>query len=154
MTSLDGVQVDFIPRNMDSFSRLRVSNPLTLFEHNNQYGSTTFKWDLLTAGTGSVTDSFTTSQTTLATGGTAAGARAVRQARAYSRLLAGKSLIVAMSFNFGGGVAGCAKRVGYFDNNNGVFLEQNGSAINLVVRTNFTGTPHRHRHTAIVLERG
>lgn len=142
MTYLFSNQMDAVPRLLDSFSRLRVSNPLTMFEHVNQYGTNTFKWDTSTSGTGTITDptSNVSSMTVLATGGTTAGASAVRQTRAYMRFLAGKSLLCTMTFKLGLGVSGVAKRVGYFDVNNGVFLEQNGTAINFVVRSTTTGS--------------
>jgi hypothetical protein len=133
-------QVDFVARALDSASRLRVSTPLTLFEHNNQAGTSPFKWDKLTSGTGSIVDG-STGGTTLSTGGTAAGAQAARAQRWYSRYQVGKSLYLGMSFNFGTGVTGCSKRIGYYDVNNGVYLEQNGTTINITVRSNSSGSP-------------
>lgn len=134
-------QVDYVSRALDSASRLRVSEPLTLFEHNNQLGTSVFKWDKLTAGTGTVTDNPNNSSTALTTGGTAANAQAVRASRNYIRYQVGKSLFLGMSFLFGAGVTGCSKRVGFYDVNNGIFLEQNGSTINIVVRSSGTGSP-------------
>lgn len=142
MTYLFNNQVDAVPRLLDAFSRLRVSTPLTLFEHENLSGTNTFKWETSVSGTGTITDptSLASNATVLGTGGTAAGSGAVRQTRAYLRFLAGKSLLGSMTFKFGLGVTGVAKRVGYFDTNNGIFLEQNGTTINFVVRSSSTGS--------------
>lgn len=139
MTYLFNNQVDFVPRALDSASRVRVSNPLTLFEHNNQYGTSPFKWDTLFVGTGSLTDNANAS-TTLSTGGGLINAQATRASRMYLHYQVGKSFYMGMSFTFGAGVTNVSKRVGFFDANNGVYLEQNGAALNLVVRTNASGS--------------
>lgn len=143
MTYLFNNEIEYTPRMVDSFTRLRISSPLTLFEHSNQYGTNTFKWDTATSGTGTITNPTTANSqaTILSTGGTAAGASAIRQGRTPIHYLAGKSLLFSLSFNFGTGVAGAAKRVGYFDANNGIFLEQNGTAISIVVRSSASGSP-------------
>lgn len=133
MSYLYNNKTDFVARALDSASRLRTSTPGTLFEHGNQFGTNPIKWDKLTSGTGTLTDTTLTASTVLATGGTASGAQAVRATRVYYRYQVGKSLYLGMSFNFGTGVTGCSKRVGFYDANNGVYLEQNGSTINLQV---------------------
>lgn len=121
---------------IDSPGRLRISTPLTLFEHNNQTGTNIFKWDTSTSGTGTITDGSgaTMGSTILATGGTASGASAIRASRLYIHQAAGKNLWAGQSFSFGIGTANVTKRVGLFDANNGCFIEQNGTIINLVVR--------------------
>jgi hypothetical protein len=139
MTYLFNNQQDFVPRMVDSATRLRVSNPLTLFEHNNQYGTTLLKWDILNTGTGALTDNANGS-TTLSTGGGAINAACTRASRAYQHYQVGKSYYFGSSFNFGTGTTNVSKRVGLYDNNNGVFLEQNGSTINLNFRTNTSGS--------------
>jgi hypothetical protein len=138
MSYLYNNQVDFVARSLDSAARLRTSTPATLFEHSNQFGTNPIKWDKATSGTGSITDTTVTSSTVLATGGTASGAQAVRATRVYYRYQIGKSLYLGMSFNFGTGVAGCSKRVGFYDASNGIFLEQNGTTINITVRNQGT----------------
>lgn len=135
MSYLYNNQTDFVSRALDSASRLRTSTPATLFEHNNQFGTNPIKWDKATSGTGSITDTTATSTTALATGGTASGAQAVRATRVYYRYQVGKSLYLGMSFNFGAGVTGCSKRVGFYDISNGIYLEQNGTTINITVRS-------------------
>jgi hypothetical protein len=41
----------------------------------------------------------------------------------------------------GAGVTNVIKRVGYFDNNDGLFLQQSGTALSVCVRTSTSGTP-------------
>jgi hypothetical protein len=143
MSYLFNSQVDFINQNMDATARLRTSSPLTLFEHSNQYGTNPYKFDTLTSGTGTITEpsGITSSATTLSTGGTASGAQAARASRAYVHYATGKSLFVGSAFQFGTGATGCSQRIGYYDTNNGVFLQQIGTAVSLVIRSNTSGSP-------------
>jgi hypothetical protein len=143
MTYLFSPQVDFINQNMDAAARLRTSTPLTVFEHSNQYGTNPFKFDTLTSGTGTITEpsGITATGTVLSTGGTASGAQAVRASRNYLHYATGKSLFVGMSFQFGTGATGCSQRAGYYDANNGVFIQQIATAVSLVFRSNTSGSP-------------
>jgi hypothetical protein len=127
-------QVGFVLPYYDASGRLRASTPLTLFEHNNQFGTNPSKWDKLLSGTGTLTDTTATGTTTLSTGGTASGASAIRATRAYQRYQVQKSLQVGQAFLFGSGVTGVSKKVGYFDANNGVYFEQLGSTLNIGIR--------------------
>jgi hypothetical protein len=142
MSYLFSPKVDFIDQNMDAAARLRSSTPLTLFEHSNQYGTNPFKFDTLTAGTGTITEpaSANTSATVLSTGGTASGAQAVRASRAYMHYETGKSLFVGCSFAFGTGATGCSQRAGYYDANNGVYIQQIGTAVSIAVVTSSSGS--------------
>jgi hypothetical protein len=135
MSYLFNNQVGFIPPYADASGRLRSSTPLTLLEHNNQFGTTSSKWDKLLTGTGTLTDTTASGTTTLSTGGTASGASAIRATRAYQRYQVQKSLQVGQAFIFGAGVTGVSKKVGYFDANNGVYFEQLGATLNVVVRS-------------------
>ncbi len=134
MSYLLNNQVGFAVPYADASFRLRASTPLTLFEHNNQYGTNPYKWDTQVSGTGSITDTNSSSSTSLSTGGTASGASAIRQSRAYYRYQVEKSFLVGHAFNFGAGVTGVSKKIGYYDANNGVYIEQNGTTINIGFR--------------------
>ena len=140
------LQAGFLSNHaVDAGNRSRVSVPLTLFEHNNQTGTNIFKWDTLTAGTGTVTDGSgsTMGATTLSTGGTVNGAQSIRASRFYIHQAAGKNIWAGQSFSFGPSVVNVVKRCGYFDANNGAFMEQdgtNGGIINLSVRNNGVDT--------------
>lgn len=134
MSFLFNNQVSFATPYYDTSGRLRTSTPFTLFEHNNQFGTTASKWDKQTVGTGTLTDSTATGSTTLSTGGTTSGASSIRATRAYQRYQVQKSLQVGQAFIFGTGVTGVSKKVGYFDALNGVYFEQLGSTLNVVVR--------------------
>lgn len=132
MTYLFNNQIDFVDQAIDAATRLRVSTPLTIFEHNNQYGTVPFKWDTLTVGTGYITDNVSGS-TTLSTGGGAVNASAIRATRMYLHYQAGKSFYVGLTVNFGVGTTNVSKKAGFYDANNGVYFEQNGSQMNIGV---------------------
>lgn len=46
-----------------------------------------------------------------------------------------------LTFVLGANTAGITREVGYFDNNNGLFLRQTEEGLSFVVRSNVTGTP-------------
>jgi hypothetical protein len=125
----------------DAFNRLRVSNPATEFSGFNEYKINPFNYVTATAGTGTVTHSTTTKRVTLATGGTVSGARAVLQTKSYMRYNPGKSLATAQTFTLGAAPsANVAKRVGYFDDSNGLFLEYTSTGIRFVRRSSVSGS--------------
>lgn len=125
----------------DAFGRLRTSSPASQFAAFNEYRVNPFNWVTSTSGTGTATHSTTTKFTTLSTGGTAGGARAVQQSRAYLRYIPGKSLSAAMTFVMGGKPgANCAKRVGYFDDGNGIFLQYTSAGAAFVRRSSVSGS--------------
>lgn len=131
-----------LPPAPDAFSRLRVSQPAGLFDSMQQYGNNDLIWEGQATGTGTVSNLLNESTVQLSTGGNANGAKYVRQTRAYHRYLPGKSQLVFTTFVMdGGAVANLRRRVGYFDDSNGIFLELAGNALSIVRRTNVTGTP-------------
>jgi hypothetical protein len=54
----------------------------------------------------------------------------------------GKSLLILATFCMNAAKTNLRQRVGYFDDNNGIFLEQNGTSVPaFTIRTNTSGTP-------------
>ncbi len=125
---------------IDAFHRLRVSNPTTLFDSQLQFNNIPFLWECVTTGGGVDVHAGLTSSTLMSVGASASDS-VIRQTRLYYRYQPGKSQYINMTTVLGIGRPGVVKRVGYFDEENGVFLEQDGSIINLVLRSNVTGTP-------------
>jgi hypothetical protein len=99
----------------DAFQHLRVSESFNQFAAFNEYRINPFNWVQHTVGTGSLVFNTTTKTTLLSTGGTASGARAVLQSRAYLRYSPGESLFPIMTFTFGTPQTDAVQRVGYFD---------------------------------------
>lgn len=124
--------------NLDAFSRLRTSDLLTLFDSSHEYGRANLYWDTTTSGAASTTTHLPNESSVSMVCGTEANAYCIRQTKEYFRYQPGKSHFVVSSFLFGAAVAGVTRRVGYFDAQNGVFLEQNGTTDVALVRRSYT----------------
>lgn len=126
---------------LDAFSRLRTSHPVTLFDSQAQYGNSALYWETATSGTGAIANLLSESAVTLATGGTLAGAFATRQSRVYWRYQPGKSQFIIAAFVFAPGQTNVQQEIGYYDAGNGIFLRLEGTTLNLVRRTSTSGSP-------------
>lgn len=126
----------------DAFGRLRVSDPYTILDakHTNAFTSVLY-FNSLTSGAGaSATYNAATSDMTL-TSGTGVTGRCVYQTKRYVNYQPGKSQLLLMTFNLEGAQANCTKRLGYYDDNNGIYLELAASgAISLVRRSKTSGS--------------
>lgn len=127
--------------SVDAFQRLRVSNPYTLFDSKQLINDQTLFWnDEETSGGGtSSVYSANLSATTLGVSNLTAGTR-VRQTRRRFNYQSGKSQLIIFTALFGTGATGITRRVGYFDDNNGLFFEQNASTFRVAVRTKTSGS--------------
>lgn len=113
--------------NLDGFGRLRVSQPVTLFDSQHQYLINPFLWSTaLSANGGTVTKTTNKSSATLSCT-TTAGSTAILQSKRYIRYQPGKSQLILISAVVGAATANVQKRLGYFDAANGLFFEQNGT---------------------------
>ena len=127
--------------NLDAFSRLRVSDPVSLYDMQMQYDLAPLRWESAIVAGGSIAHTPNNSAATLTVNG-ANGAQITFQSRNYFRYFPGRSQMIAMTFTMGAAVANVRRRVGYFDDNDGVFLEQNGvTDVALVQRTSTSGAP-------------
>jgi hypothetical protein len=72
---------------------------------------------------------------------TASGDIAIRQTRQYHRYQPGKSQFILCTFIMNEGQANTTQRVGYFDANDGIFLELSGTSLRIVRRTSTSGSP-------------
>jgi len=128
--------------NLDAFGKLRTSVPFVQFDAKKIAGLVTDSFFIVTKSLNSASSSFNTNRasTTLYVAAVS-GSRNVRQSRKRMYYQPGKGLVIGKTFLFGTGSVGVVKRTGYFDDLNGIFLEQSGSDINLVVRSSVTGVP-------------
>ena len=127
--------------NVDPFHRLRVSSPFTVLDlKQNNDNLPLYIWDAQTSGSGT-TSTYNTNQasTTIAVASSTAGTR-VRQSKMWGIYQPGKGELVLCSFVFGTGVTGVTKRVGYFWDLWGLYLQQSGSTVSVVRRTYNTGS--------------
>jgi hypothetical protein len=122
--------------NFDAFGRLRVSQPFTLFDSQNRYAADP-SFDTSLTGSGTSTFLANESAVSLAVT-TASGDKVIRQTKRYFPYQPGKSLALLTTFVMAAGKANLRQRVGYFDSNNGLFLQRNGTELSFIIRT-YTG---------------
>jgi hypothetical protein len=124
--------------NLDAFGRLRVSNPVTLFDTNNLYLSGG-QFANLNATGGTYT--YVPAESSFNMAVTAAnGSSVIAQARYTQAYQPGKSLLNINSFCFGTLKANCRQRVGYFTATNGIYFEADGEDLYLVIRSSASGS--------------
>lgn len=110
---------------VDAFGRVRTSEPYTIADYKAVYGlNSEFLTD--SSGAGSGVAPVTNIAASRLTVGTGATDYVVRQSRMYHQYQPGKSQLVLFSFKLNGAETGSAKRVGLFDDRNGVFLKYDG----------------------------
>lgn len=135
-----GTPVEVISNSYDAFQRLRISTPLTILDSKMLHANNTELWDQKqVSGTGT-TYTYNTNQAsvTLGVSNKTAGKR-VRQT--YQRCIyqPGKSQLIIFTCNFNGIQSGITKRIGYFDDKNGLFFEASNETLYCCVRSYTTG---------------
>ena len=122
--------------NFDAFGRLRMSQPYTIFDSQNRYAKDA-QFDEALTGSGTTTFLSNESAVEMEVT-TASGDKVVRQSKRVMPYQPGKSLLVLATFTMAEGEENLRQRVGYFDANNGVFLQQEDDELSFIVRT-YTG---------------
>ena len=127
--------------NRDAFGRTTVSQPFTLADYSHVYGEAP-ELITVTAGPGTTVVTVPNESSIRLTIGTANGAYAIHQSRMYHHYMPGKSQLILESFCFGATTSnGAVKRMGYFDDRDGVFFQQDPSGnLSFVQRSYVTGT--------------
>jgi hypothetical protein len=111
-----------VPEATDAFGRLRVSDPTTLGDYHHVGGENP-EMILKTSGSGTGSLNTLTSSYVLSVG-TGTNDYAIHQSAMYHHYLPGKSQLINSSFVLGSPRTNTVKRVGYFDDYNGIFFEQ------------------------------
>ena len=123
----------------DAFGRLRVSNPLTIFDSANVMSKGT-QFDESTSGSGSV--SYTANKSTVNLNVTeVSGDKVIRQTKRVMTYQPGKSLLNLDTFVMNTLTANLKQKVGMFDANNGIFFYADGTTLKIVRRTYTSGSP-------------
>jgi hypothetical protein len=134
--------------NQDAFDRLRVCNPVTLFEINHSIGKLPFLVDEIVSGVGATSNAIMDNsyiQMAISAGSTG---QVIRQTYEYVPYQSGKSKLMIFSgvIETHGGLPNVISRIGCFDSSvektvvhgtgNGVFFELNGTDLYAVIRLN------------------
>ena len=131
-------------QNTDAFGRSRSGTPFTLGDYKHLYGLDPNFIDYSVNG-GNLTFQVNQACARLSTTSNTTS-RIVHQSKFYHHYMPGKSQFILSSFNFYEPTANVTKRTGYYDDDNGIYLEQTGDGIlNIVLRSYVTGMPVERR---------
>ncbi len=120
--------------NLDAFSRLRVSNPLILFNSQFTYDLAPIINEQITNGTGAtITHDVTNRQALMTFSSTPTGGKAYMQSYEYLPYQPGRSQLIFVTFNMVSSVANTLKFAGYSDGINGVEFQNDGIVNQFVV---------------------
>lgn len=123
----NGAAVSPSAPGVDAFGRSRVSMPASIFDAKQVYDDQPLLFTAYSAGGGSTAYQSSSACTRLTVNGVN-GARALRQTKRYLNYQPGKAQLVYTTFNFNGAVENVKKRAGYFDDDNGIYVELGGTA--------------------------
>jgi len=125
--------------NIDSFGRLRVSEPQTLFSFSQTQTSGVTIMETYVSG-GTVTFNKSSSETQFNV--TANGHRVIREQHGYNIYQPGKSQLIFLTGIFGTPTTNVTKRIGYYNDSNGLFFTQTGGTgtFGVTLRTSTSGS--------------
>jgi hypothetical protein len=110
---------------LDAFGRQRISEPFTLGDYKHLYAIDTNFIDSV-SGAGSTLSFISNQAAARLQTGIGSTAYCVHQTKAYHHYQPGKSQLIFSSFNFYAPQQNATKRTGYFDDRDGIYLEQVG----------------------------
>jgi hypothetical protein len=119
----------------DAFGRLRTSDPYTLGDYKHRYSIDPDFIDVK-VGTGATVSFDRNKASAILQSGISTNGYTIHQSKRYHHYMPGKSQLIFNSFNFGSAQQNVIKRVGYFNDNNGIYLEQESNGtLNFVIRS-------------------
>lgn len=132
-----GNQTDWRPQFSNN-NRLKVAPFQTVFFNTFQYGKETDIWDERVVGVGTATYNEYSSNVIMQVGSTA-GSKVIRQTKNVMRYIPGRSATLNFAVRLENPQVGIRRRFGLFDDNNGIYFEDNGGTYSYVIRSNTTG---------------
>jgi hypothetical protein len=126
-----------LPMLADAFGRLRVSNPLTLFDSSHRYRDNGL-WNTATTSGGTAVFSPNEGLVDLNVTGTS-GSQVLRETAKVFSYQPGKSLLVFNTFVMAPAQTDLRQRVGYFGTDNGIYIQLRGNTLSFVERSIVTG---------------
>jgi hypothetical protein len=139
VTTTSPIPISIGGTNTDAFGRLRVSQPYTLFDSQNRYAADN-QFDVSTTGTGTTT--FLPNEAAVKMEVTGAGVGSVlRQSYRSFPYQPGKGLLVLATFVMDSSMSlNLTQRVGYYNDQNGVFFQRIDGTFSFVLRSYVTGS--------------
>jgi hypothetical protein len=125
--------------SMDNLGRIRTSKHQNIYEADFEYGTQPMRWEnyIVSPGSGSSIAHLPGQGGCRMRLSTVSGDITIRQSRPYHRYQPGKSMVMSTAVNFGTAQTNQRQRVGFFDEGNGMFLEQGDP---VATATTFTST--------------
>lgn len=120
--------------SIDAFARLRISDAVGLFDSKQLYDTGSLYW--ATGITGNATASFNILAAAVTMSAVGNPSRVIRQSKRHFNYQAGKSHLIICTSNLNGHADNVVKKVGYFDDNNGLYFQTSGSSFGTVIRKN------------------
>jgi hypothetical protein len=128
----------------DAFGRLKVSNPLTLFDSSHRYRDNNL-WSTLATGAGT-TYAFNQNQGLVElTVGVGSTCQIIRETTKVFSYQPGKGLSIDNTGVMNPPKANLRQRIGYFGADNGIYFELDGNTVNIVERSIVTGILSENR---------
>lgn len=136
---IDGAAEVLLPQRLrDVVGKMKVSQAQNIYDADFEYGTQPLRWEQFiqnVSGNASIVQNPGFGGVTMTIGGGVAnngqpiaGDITIRQSRPYHRYQPGKTMYMASNVNFGGAAQGQFQRVGIFDDSNGIFFSQQGTA--------------------------
>lgn len=130
--------VKFPTTQTDSFGRLRVSDPFTLFDTQARYYD---HEQFSSALTGTATVDYEADSSTYTLNiGSAINDQVIRETMRVFPYQPGKSLLIYSTFCMNAQKTGLRQRAGYFGAQNGIYFEVVDNTLNMVIRSSSSGT--------------
>jgi hypothetical protein len=137
------ITTSFSPTSYDAFGRMRISNPYTLFDSKN-VGKQNGKFTYCVSGTGQI-PSYNSNTSTVGLTCNAGTGLVINESKCRFVYQPGKSLLIMTTFCFGSVTVGtpntsiATQRVGYFDDDNGIYVEINPTGVFINKRSAIAG---------------
>lgn len=128
---------------VDAFGRLRISDAFTVFDSQHRYEDNN-RWSTANTVNTSITHNPNTSSLSL-TVDDQANSEIIRETKKIFYYQPGKSLLVMNTFVMNPAKSGLRQRIGYFNDQNGIFLEVDDTTAYLVLRSYSTGSVQENR---------
>lgn len=127
--------------NLDAFSRLRVSEPQSIFVSSQVYTGQPEQWETVTSGaTATATHKINEALTELEVG-QINGESVIQQTYRYFSYIPGKSQQIIATGVFSAGKENNTQRIAYGDDNNGVSFDLVNNVFQIIRRTSTSGAP-------------
>lgn len=124
--------------NLDGFSRLRTSQPFNIFSSSNTFTSGTTFYETISDGSGSTTFNQSKSEIQFNVFGNAD--YVIREQHGYNYYQPGKSQLIFMTGVFGTLASDTYKKMGYYNDSDGLIFQSSGSTFGITLRTSTSGS--------------